>query len=170
MHDVYELRRDDLAELTRPIQLHDGQCGAMVLIAGRFAVLDLVSRPDAFALLHGPLLQGYGLDALAAESAELPSSDEIERLLESITNARAAERDGIGLGRDLRFEAGEIVGSGLIAGEELIQLTAFGDEATAANGLFPRGSVGRPGGDNRVTLRAATAVDLTAIAVAQTIN
>jgi len=129
MHDVYELRRDDLDELTPSIQLHDGQCGAMVLIAGRFAVLDLVSRPEAFAVLHGPLLQGYGLDALAAESAELPPSDEIERLLGSITNARAAERDGIGLGRDLRFEAGEIVGSGLVAGEELIQLTAFGADS-----------------------------------------
>ena len=137
MHDVYELRRDDLDELTRSIQLRDGQCGAMVLIAGRFAVLDLVSRPEAFAVLHGPLLQGYGLDALAAESAELPPSDEIERLLESIMNARASERDGIGLGRDLRFEAGEIVGSGLVAGEELIQLTAFGADSDASEQSLP---------------------------------
>ncbi len=129
MHDIYEGRRDQLGELIGPIGFRDAQCGALVAIGGRFRVLDWVSRPEVFMALHAPLLQGYGLDALAAESAELPPSGEIERLLGSITNARAGERDGIGLGRDLRFEAGEIVGSGLVAGEELIQLTAFGADS-----------------------------------------
>jgi hypothetical protein len=57
---------------------------------------------------------------------------------------------------------------GRVRGDERSAPTATA--ATPANSLFPRGSVGRPGGDNRVTLRAATAVDLTAVAVAQTIN
>ena len=42
----------------------DGQLGALVAIGGRFSVLDWVGRADVFAALHGPLVQGYALDAL----------------------------------------------------------------------------------------------------------
>jgi len=36
-----------------------------------------------------------------------------------------SEHDGIGLGRDLRFADSRVEGAGLVAGAELIQLTAF---------------------------------------------
>ncbi|MDQ3608105.1 MAG: hypothetical protein M3459_04270, partial [Actinomycetota bacterium] len=49
MHDIYAGRRDRLAEFHAAIALHDGQTGALVLIGGRAAVLDHVSRPEVFA-------------------------------------------------------------------------------------------------------------------------
>ena len=67
MHDIYErpprpparvLRRD------RPARRPDRRARARS--AGRLIVLDHVSRPDVFAALHGPLVQGYALDALEA--------------------------------------------------------------------------------------------------------
>ena len=74
MHDIYEQRRDRLSRMREAIRLHDGQAGTLVAIGGRLAVLDLVSDPDAFAVLHGPLVQGYALDALEHESeGDLPA-------------------------------------------------------------------------------------------------
>ncbi len=66
MHDVFESRRGELAEAAERIQLHEGQTGMIAAIGGKLHVLDFASRPDVFAALHGPLVQGYALDALDA--------------------------------------------------------------------------------------------------------
>lgn len=129
MHDIYEQRRDGLAEICDRIGLREGQIGTLVATAGEFTVLDLVSRPDVFAILHGPLVQGYALDALehSAEAAP-PSMASAEGFLELISERRVTERDGIGLGRDVRFDGHGVAGAALVSGSELVQLTAFPDD------------------------------------------
>ena len=95
-------------------------------IQGRFQVLDWVSRPDVFAALHPPLVQGYGLDALETDDGgEPPSIDEAEAFLAELTDAPTSESDGIGLGRDLELESAHLVGDGQVADRELVQLTVF---------------------------------------------
>ncbi len=125
MHDVFEHRRARLADLLGPIRLHPGQCGAIVALGGRVDVADYVSRPEVFASLHGPLVQGYALDALEANDAPAPSTDEVQAWLGRALAAPVAEGDGIGLGRDVRFETPAAAGAGLVSGTELVQLTAF---------------------------------------------
>ena len=122
MHDIYEQHRDGVRACEAAISLHDGQLGAVAAIGGTITVLDHVSRPDAFAALHGPLLHGYALDALEASEGAPPRTDEVEAFVASVLTARVSQRDGIGLGRDVRFANG----AALVAGDELIQLTAFG--------------------------------------------
>jgi hypothetical protein len=136
MHDIYDGRRDRLAEFQGAVRLHDGQTGALVLVAGRPAVLDHVSRADVFAALHAPLVAGYALDALEARAVDAAPPTEIGRtaaaFLQGILAARITERDGIGLGRDVRFAEAGVAGAGLVAGDELVQLTAFPDDTPHA--------------------------------------
>ncbi|MDP9385249.1 MAG: hypothetical protein M3P50_08460, partial [Actinomycetota bacterium] len=107
MHDIYDGRRDRLAEVQRAVRIHGGQTGALLAIGGRPVVLDHVSRPDVFAGLHAPLLQGYALDALEAQGApEAPDAERAAAFLGQVLGARTSERDGIGLGRDVRFAGG----------------------------------------------------------------
>jgi hypothetical protein len=144
MHDIYDGRRDRLGEFRRAIHLHDGQTGALVLVGGRPAVLDHVSRPDVFATLHAPLVQGYALDAIeAGVDAPPPVAAVAEAFLRRVLEARVSQRDGIGLGRDLRFAERGVAGAGLVAGDELIQLTAFPDEPSAT-GEMSRARIRRP--------------------------
>jgi hypothetical protein len=135
MHDIYEGRRDGLRAFEAAIARRDGQTGALAAIAGRFTVLDHVSRPDAFAALHGPLVQGYALDALEAATDGAPSLEHARAFVADLAAARVTQHDGIGLGRDARFSRVGATGAGLLAGDELVQLTAFADGA---------GRVGRP--------------------------
>lgn len=44
--------------------------------------------------------------------------------------ARVSEHDGIGIGRDVRFTELGLGGAGLVAGNELIQLTAFAEDSS----------------------------------------
>jgi len=119
-----------VAEFQRAVRLHDGQTGTLVLIDGRPTVLDHVSRPEVFAALHAPLVQGYALDALEAGEGPLdttPNQVAADDFLERILAARITEHDGIGLGRDVRFAEAGVAGAGLVAGDELVQLSAFPD-------------------------------------------
>jgi hypothetical protein len=148
MHDIYEGRRIRLAELTNAVNRRDGQLGSLVAVAGRFTVLDFVSRADAFAALHGALVQGYALDALEAEQADevsVPTSDAARGFVTLVCGAEPAEREAIGLGRDLRFVADGVGGSALQRDGELIQLTAFPDEPGAGpNAPTRAGRIRRP--------------------------
>ena len=70
MHDVFERRREQLDAVARAVEMHCSQVGMLAAIGGRFVVLDHVSEVEAFAALHGPLVQGYALDALEASDAD----------------------------------------------------------------------------------------------------
>jgi hypothetical protein len=149
MHDMYDDRRGRLNEFLSAIALHDGQTGALVLIAGRPAVLDHVSRPDVFAALHAPLVQGYALDALESavsfDGPTRPGTQTAEAFLRHVLRARVTEHDGIGLGRDVRFAQTRVAGAGLVVGDELVQLTAFpNNEQSSASDEIPVARIRRP--------------------------
>jgi hypothetical protein len=140
MHDIYEHRRGHLSEFVAAIRLRPAQTGALVAIGGRMTVLDHVSRPEALATLHAPLVQGYALDAIDAVDVAAPTTAEARAFVAGLARTRVTQHDGIGLGRDARFAAGGVSGAALVAGDELVQLTAFaGDLPTA-----PRTRIRRP--------------------------
>jgi hypothetical protein len=129
MHDIFESRRDELGTLKAGIGRRDEQLGMLAAVGGRFVVLDHVSRPDVFATLHEPLVQGYALDALDRPAAEPPTLEQAEAFLSGLWEQPLSERDGIGQGRDGRFAGDDITGAALLCGDELVQLAAFaGDE------------------------------------------
>jgi hypothetical protein len=151
MHDIYDGRRERLDEFLGAIWLRDGQTGTLALIGGRPAVLDHVSRPDVFAALHAPLVQGYALDALehvtdgGGASPARPGTHTAQAFLRHVLRSRITEHDGIGLGRDVRFLQPRVAGAGLVVGDELVQLTAFPQDApgeTAAE--TPAARIRRP--------------------------
>ena len=84
--------------------------------------------------MHGPLVQGYALDALEASEADPPSIEDARGFAALVTGTHPSERDAIGLGRDLRFATDGVAGSGLVAKDELIQLTAFPEGGSSAPG------------------------------------
>ena len=125
-HQVYESRRGRLDEICSAITLHPGQVGAIAAYGEGLQVLDYVSRPDAYASLHTRLVQGYALDALDSEAAVSPEQATASGFALLCGDAAVAHRaKGVGLGEDLRFAAGAVVGSGLEYEGELVQLTAF---------------------------------------------
>jgi hypothetical protein len=124
--DAYDTHRDRLHASASAINLREGQIGMVFQVGGSVLTLDLVSRPEVFADLHAPLVQGYCLDALGRDTpARVDGPTKAERFLRKVAGNRIFENDGIGLGRGFRFENERAVGTGLIAGEELVQLSVF---------------------------------------------
>jgi hypothetical protein len=147
LSDVFEHRRERLDEICSAMSMTRSQTGMLVAIGGRFAVLDRVSQPDVLDSLFAPLVRGYALDALEAPApapADPPSVDEARATLERILACRVTEYDGIGLGRDARVADGAITGAGVLVADELVQLSAFIEDADGATPAMRRGRINRP--------------------------
>jgi ARG and Rhodanese-Phosphatase-superfamily-associated Protein domain len=149
LHDVYEGRRDRLHAFQDAIPLHPGQTGALAAIGGRVCVLDHVSRPDVFAALHGPLVQGYALDALEAETTAdapppVPPLAAATTFLAGLGTTRVTQHGAVGLGRDTRFATPRATGAGLVADDELVQLTAFAADGRDDRRPATRARIRRP--------------------------
>ncbi len=123
--------------------MHCSQVGMLAAIGGRFVVLDHVSEVEAFAALHGPLVQGYALDALEAPEATPPSIEDAREFIELLLAAPCTPGPAVGLGEGLRFAFGGLAGTGLICDGELVTLTAFADEP-GPHGPATAGRIRRP--------------------------
>ena len=124
MSDLYDGRRGDLGELSAAVHHVDGQVGALACVAGVPVALDLVSRPEVFAALLGPLAQGYALDALGASETDAPAAPAAE-FLHSALAAPRRERPTPGMGSAFSVRDPALVGAGLEHKGELVQLSAF---------------------------------------------
>lgn len=149
MHDIYEGHRGRLAAFRDAIELHPGQLGALVALAGSPVVIDYVSRPEVFASLHAALVQGYALDAVeiaVPDDAPAATEEDIQAFLDSVLGSRLSERDGIGMGREIHFDDQRVGGTGLVAGSEMIQLTAFAESGRGEHAGSPslRARIHRP--------------------------
>ena len=124
MDDVYKARGYEIDDVGKHVHHVDGQVGALAFVGGEPAALDLVSRAEVFASLLPRLVRGYALDALRAESAE-PSESDAQRFLHAALEAQRRELPTPGMGRGVRLEAPDVIGSGLEYEGELVQLCAF---------------------------------------------
>lgn len=146
--ETFETHRERLHARASEINLREGQIGMVFQVGDRVLALDLVSRPDVFADLHAPLVQGYCLDALDQNyTPRVDGTSYADRFLRRVAGNRVFESDGIGMGRGFRFENERAVGTGLVAGEELIQLSVFTsrpDDTRPATGPARRTRITRP--------------------------
>lgn len=129
INDVFESRRVDLREMAASIPIQQGQIGSVLQIGSKIQTLDLVSRPDAYSDLHEALVQGYCLDGMTPANRWLeaePSMEFADGFIDRMMAINVVEKNGLGLGRDFRFESEEVVGSGLASGRELVQLSVHG--------------------------------------------
>lgn len=128
MGDAFKHRARDISPLRDAVTRRDGQLGTIVAFAGTFAVVDLVSRPDVFAALHGPLVSGYALDALDRRARPAPATADAQALLATLAAEPVSATAGAGLGETVHF----VSGTGLMHDDELIQLSAFIEEPRRA--------------------------------------
>jgi hypothetical protein len=124
MSDLYDMRRSDLGALAGIVEHREGQTGAVACVSGRPLALDLVSRADVFAVLLGPLAQGYALQALG-RPIEAPDHERAAAFLERTLGTARYELPSPGLGRAFAARSRGMVGAGLEHAGELVQLSSF---------------------------------------------
>ncbi len=139
MHDVFGAREELLAQAAAGVTRRPGQLGAVAFAGGAPVVCDWVSRAEAFAALHGPLVRGYALDAVAAPAtAPPPTVADAEVFLHAALSTSASVQPTPGAGEALHFVNAYIEGTALAHDGELLQLCAFPGQRREAH------AIGRP--------------------------
>jgi hypothetical protein len=146
MHDAYESRRTDLDAVLAAFPLADGQQGMLVLHGARVVGLDLVSRAPQYAELHEKLLRSYAFEALVADG-EPGDRVVADAFLERIAGLAGRRYKSPGLGWDVRYEGGGLLGSALTYRGRAVH-AAFFDVGGVSGGLAES-----DGGDPRRTRR-----------------
>ncbi len=138
--DIHRAYERDIRSLEDAFPAQPGQCGA-VLALGDVLCLDLVSQPDAFALLWPKLRAGYLLDALERLNGKPATADAIDGFVGALDGALATRQPSAGLGDDLRLRAPGVIGSGVELDGEVVQLSAFTSDDSGERAF---GRIARP--------------------------
>lgn len=126
MKDSYEARRLDISSYQEAFTCLGNQCGMAVMIKGRVAGIELVSRPDAYRQLHDKLIASYAIDIpMASEGMGGPDPKKICKILEMIMTAEEKRFTSVGLGEDCRYTAQGLVGSALTVEEWYVHMAFF---------------------------------------------
>ena len=112
MRDAYQTRKRDLDRVLAAFPLVDGQQGMLVLHGDHVVGLDLVSRAPQYAELHEKLLRSYAFEALVRDG-EPGDRAVADAFLERIAGLPGRRYKSPGLGWDVRFEGGGVLGSAL---------------------------------------------------------
>jgi hypothetical protein len=113
MRDSFEAKKGDLDRVLAAFPLIDGQNGVLVLHDSRVVGLDIVSQAPQYAELHDKLLRSYAFETLVrgGEPGDRPVAD---AFLERIAALGGERFKSPGLGWDVRFEGGGVLGSALV--------------------------------------------------------
>lgn len=136
MDDVYERRDEDVESWLDHFPAESGQVGILAFLGMDPLALDSIGCSDLWGRLHGRLLGGYVMDALAwnggrdnrISNGKTPGPDAADRFLDAVGAARRIESDTAGSG-EYRVLAGTAIGGEVIDDTRreprLVHLSAF---------------------------------------------
>ena len=124
--DIFEARRGELEGLAEPIELVDGQIGALAEVNGIPVALDIVGRRRVFAELHPRVMHGYALQALDAKPPRQRGANvSAEELLGAALGSRSRWLPNPGMGDTYAPADARVDGCCLRVGREIVALSAF---------------------------------------------
>ncbi|MBN1547655.1 MAG: hypothetical protein JW902_13475, partial [Syntrophaceae bacterium] len=127
MRDVHEAREHDLEAYLDHFPLTPEQKGLLVMVNGKVAGLDILSRTEAFRVIHPKLIKSYIMDAILEKPAKGKEStqEKAKAFLGDILLCEEQRYDSIGYGQDYRYEGKKIVGSALVHEGAVIHMAFF---------------------------------------------
>jgi len=105
--------------------------GVIAAVNGKFAAADVFDRPETLERIWSRLITGYAMDAVALKSTEKPKTARsltargARALIEHVGEIGCDVCPSVGLGKDWRFEAKDVVGQGLVARRACVHLSVF---------------------------------------------
>jgi hypothetical protein len=131
LHQAYEDHQTRLGDILDQLRVPEGCCGVAFVLGGRIAGVDLFDKPETLAKLWPKLVRAYAIDALEEpESTEAVLTPEaLGQWLRSATVAKLEPFKSPGLGDDVRLEAPNLVGAGLVVQEHPVHVELFAESA-----------------------------------------
>ena len=137
MAEIFDARRDQLADYRRAFHPLPGQIGAAFLVGNRLAGLELFDAASTLEALLPKLADSYAMDALeqfvvrhgekdsASEQPAELAQDTAKAFIARVLAAKPEQYPGIGLGTTVRLEGPSLRAGALMEGERMLHLSAY---------------------------------------------
>jgi hypothetical protein len=126
---IYDSNAEDLDRVLTGMRTSDGQAGAIFIVNGRFAGVELFGSAHTFAKVFGKITRGYAVDCVEERIVQRPpGSDRPEGApswFRGLMKAEVERHKALGLGDDLRLAAPNATGGALVVDRKLVHLYAF---------------------------------------------
>lgn len=125
LEQIYEDHRVALEELIAKHPVPEDAVGAMFVINGKIAGLEMFDKPDTLRKLWPKLIRSYGADTLRATNTKSLTREEVVSWLQNHQGFNYQTSKPPGLGEDIRFWNEHMIGSALVVDGRVIHLTVF---------------------------------------------
>jgi hypothetical protein len=134
LEKAYEDYEEKLQEVLAQIGVPEGCSGAVFVVNSRIVGADVFDKPATLAKLWPKLIRGYALDSLEPfEGERIPvTRDAVREWLLRATRGRMERFKSVGLGDDVRVEAQELVGAGLVVDDQPVHVEIFTEAVTGS--------------------------------------
>ena len=114
------------------------QKGLIVFVNGKVVGFDLISRAAAYEALHPKLVKSYVMDALLQKKngRRKATLEDARAFVKETQSCSEKKFKSAGLGWDVRFEGGTLVGSSLVHDETAVHTAFFMAQNATNNGLM----------------------------------
>jgi len=138
--DLYERESARLDDLAISLSSDDGSVGAVFLLDGEVAGLEVFDSAATWKKLMPKVLRGYGIDAIRDEQPvrEAPSQDEAREkfadFMSKVLESPVERFESAGEGEDMRLVTDQVSGGALLALGRIIHLCAFSMSDDSSDG------------------------------------
>ena len=122
---AYEHRREHLEKAVAAVRPLEHQRGAVYLVNGRLAGIEVFDKAATFAKLSPKLARSYALDAGLDGEARKADPLVVSLTLARLKTLKVEAYPGTDLGHDLRLTDEALSGAALVADEAVLHLEAF---------------------------------------------
>jgi hypothetical protein len=124
---IYERVDHSLDDFVAAFPPADRQVGAVFLVNGHLAGLELFDAPSTWRKLSPKLVRSYALDAIDHQNH--PGTPVISivgsTFIEAVTSSKSSVFSALGEGEDVRLSGSDITGAALVARGRAIHVSAF---------------------------------------------
>lgn len=129
LEQTYEDTRPKLDAMLHDLPAPEGCNGAVFVLDGRIAGMDLFDQSETLAKLWPKLVRGYAIDALETAGKAAPELDvaAVEQWVRHAASAAGTVFPSPGLGEDVRLEGADVLGATLIVEKQPVHLQLFAE-------------------------------------------
>jgi hypothetical protein len=127
MKDVFTAKGQELDKYLQAFESIPNQQGCLVFVNGELLGLDVISKGDIYKQVHPQLIKSYAMEAILGkkEPSESVTKAIGQKFFEKVKRSTENQFDGVGLGKDYRYEIEDVFGSALIFNNQVIHLAFF---------------------------------------------
>ena len=127
MSDIFYKEAATIDSFVEAFPAQPMQVGALFLIGGEIAGMDVFDHPSVLGKLLPKLVRSYALDAIEMErkDADGASAKLVERFIEKVAGSEVLELPAVGLGVDQRLNTEGLSGGALVVDGRLIHMVAL---------------------------------------------